>query len=105
VTSVPRPTLFHTVRRAAGPALFPEVELQAGARLFLYTDGISEAANPSDEEFGDERLEQLVRAKTDAPPAGLLDRVSDAVAAFCGKASQADDMTMMVVSRPAQPAG
>lgn len=100
------------VRRLASTAVvlgvldgapFPEerLELEPGARLLLYTDGISEAANGSDEEFGDERLQRLVEAKPDEEPSGLLERVSAAVAAFCGKAPQADDMTLMVVRRSA----
>lgn len=75
------------------------VELRGGARLVLFTDGFTEAADPSDEEFGEERLEALVRDRGAAEPAGFIDTAVEAVIRFCGKAKPADDMTMMVVCR------
>ncbi len=74
-------------------------ELEDGARLVLFTDGFTEAADPSDEEFGEVRLEALVNSESNRAPAGFIDRAVEAVNRFCGKAKPADDMTMMVVSR------
>ena len=50
------------------------VLLQAGDTLFLYTDGISEAQNLTGEEFGEERLTQLLVEKRCLPPDGLLNQ-------------------------------
>lgn len=75
------------------------VELPDGARVLLFTDGIVEAANPSDEEFGEERLERLIGEHGDKAPAGLIESTVANVITFCGKTKPADDMTMMVVSR------
>ena len=70
-----------------------------GARVLLFTDGITEAANPADEEFGEERLEQLIGEQGQTAPDSLIESAVANVTEFCGKAAQADDMTMMVVSR------
>jgi sigma-B regulation protein RsbU (phosphoserine phosphatase) len=40
-----------------------DLELQAGDRLFLYSDGILEAVNPSGEQFGSERLRQAIQKR------------------------------------------
>ena len=77
------------------------VELEAGARVLLFTDGIVEAANPADEEFGEERLEKVIGETGDLAPPRLIERTVADVIRFCGKAKPADDMTMMVVSRTA----
>ena len=81
------------------PFVEEKTQLGEGARLLLYTDGVTEAANPADEEFGEQRLEQLIREKGASEPSSLIETIFDSVIAFCGKAKPADDMTMMVVSR------
>ena len=80
---------------------FPEmeVELRDDARLLLYTDGITEAANPAGEEFGEARLEALIDEQGLAAPVNVIDALVTRVVGFCGKAEQHDDMTMMLVSR------
>jgi len=82
-----------------GAVMRADLETDPGARLLLFTDGISEAANPADEEFGDERLARFLDEQPAASPRELLSGIADAVAAFCSGAPQADDMTMMVVCR------
>jgi phosphoserine phosphatase RsbU/P len=74
-----------------------EVQLRAGDRLVLFTDGISEAANARDEEFGEERLVELIRALRDRGAHELKDRILQAVAGFTGGRSQ-DDATLVVVA-------
>jgi phosphoserine phosphatase RsbU/P len=74
-----------------------EVPLGSGDRLVLFTDGISEAANARDEEFGEERLVELIRALRDRGAHELKDRILQAVAAFTGGRSQ-DDATLLVVA-------
>ncbi len=74
-----------------------EVQLRAGDRLVLFTDGISEAANARDEEFGEERLVELIRALRDRGAHELKDRILQAVAGFTGGRSQ-DDSTLVVVA-------
>lgn len=79
--------------------------MPAGSRLVLFTDGITEAANAGDEEFGEERLEELLAGNAATGAAGFIERTFRAVHGFRGKAAQADDMTLMVVDRESARAG
>lgn len=73
--------------------------LADGATLFLYTDGLNEAANPEEEEYGNERLQALVvKAAKDAPDR-IGDVVLDTIAAFERGAHATDDKTIVVVRR------
>jgi sigma-B regulation protein RsbU (phosphoserine phosphatase) len=77
-----------------------EVVLRPGDVLVAYSDGISEATDEGDREFGDERLLETVAAFRAGPLAALLDAVFDAVRRF-GGSSQADDQTLLVArARP-----
>ena len=74
------------------------VVLAPGDRLLLYTDGLTEAMNPAQEEFGMERL-----LETAAGPAlnarDLLQRLLNAVDAFAAGAPQHDDITLITAQR------
>jgi sigma-B regulation protein RsbU (phosphoserine phosphatase) len=94
-------------RLAAGGAVlgvFPEwpyeqatVPLVSGDRLVLFTDGVTEAANARDEEFGEERLAQLTSALRDRGAHELKNRILQTVASFTGGRAQ-DDATLVVVA-------
>ncbi len=68
--------------------------LLPGDRLLLYTDGILEAANVRDEEFGEERLGALLQATADLTPAETTDRIIAAVQQW--SVSQGDDLTVVI---------
>ncbi len=74
------------------------VELAPGDRLVLYTDGITEAENPRDEEFGEARLSGWLEGNRDEPGQRLVDGVIAEVLRFCGTARPRDDMTLMCVT-------
>ena len=79
------------------------LSLQPGEGLFLYTDGVTEALDPSGALFGEERLADAVNAVQDPSPKSLCNVVRMAVAAFADDAPQADDLTVLsvrYVSRP-----
>ncbi len=65
----------------------------------LFSDGVADAQNDDGEEFGDERLLQIVRASRDQPPEALVQRVFDAIDRFAGDAPQFDDITILVLRR------
>jgi phosphoserine phosphatase RsbU/P len=66
----------------------------ARSTAVLYSDGITEAENEAGEEFGNERLEELMRIS--CTPAELRDRIAAAVDAFVGAAPQKDDETLVI---------
>ena len=68
-----------------------------GDRLILYTDGITEARNADDDEFGEERLIALAVENRSLGAAGIQARLAAAVAAFTGGAFQ-DDATLIVLA-------
>ncbi len=65
--------------------------------LVLFTDGVIEALNTAGEEFGKERLEELLRVSAGAAAPEILARVRDSVLAFSTGAPQHDDITVMVL--------
>jgi serine phosphatase RsbU (regulator of sigma subunit) len=71
--------------------------LYAGDDLVLYTDGITEAANPEDEMFGEERLERLLLEHHHASAREIEEHVYASIKDFAAGAAQADDLTMVIV--------
>jgi serine phosphatase RsbU (regulator of sigma subunit) len=74
-----------------------EVELAAGDTLVLYTDGVTEAANPDGEEFGESRLSDVMAGNSHLPLEGLLQAVVDAVQQFSSGTEQQDDITLVIM--------
>jgi sigma-B regulation protein RsbU (phosphoserine phosphatase) len=68
-----------------------------GDSLLLYTDGVTEVANISNEEFGQERLAELVQQYADRPAPDLLQAVRQALSAFGGNRPLVDDVTMIAL--------
>jgi phosphoserine phosphatase RsbU/P len=75
------------------------VDLGAGDVLVTYSDGILEARNAADQEFGYERLEAQVRRARTKPADAILFSVLGAVQDFVGGNPQADDISLMVIGR------
>lgn len=74
-----------------------ELVLCPGDALFLYTDGITEACNAREEEFGEQRLDDLLGRAADAQMPDLIATVVDAVEEFAGGVAQFDDMTCLAL--------
>jgi phosphoserine phosphatase RsbU/P len=81
------------------PQVESRVELAPGDLVVLYSDGITEAVDAKDEEFGMDRLTDLLEAGRDLPPNVLKDRIFSAVEAFTRGVAQYDDQTVLV-ARP-----
>jgi sigma-B regulation protein RsbU (phosphoserine phosphatase) len=73
------------------------VEFSEGDSLLLYTDGITEVVNISNEQFGQERLAELVQQNADGTAPDLLQAVRQAVSAFGGNRPLVDDVTMVAL--------
>ncbi|HEV2176153.1 MAG TPA: SpoIIE family protein phosphatase [Terriglobia bacterium] len=75
------------------------LRLGAGDSLLLYTDGLSEARNPRDEEYGELRLAALASGRHAVAAPELVGRCVEDVAVFRSGTPLADDMTVMAVHR------
>jgi sigma-B regulation protein RsbU (phosphoserine phosphatase) len=73
------------------------VELQPGDTLVLFSDGITEAADPDEEQFGVSRLREVLANRHDAPLDHLQSAVLESVQSFVRGADQADDITLLLV--------
>ncbi len=67
--------------------------------LVLYSDGITEAMNKDEEEFGDERLIEVITNNKKESAEKLIEKILDEVNKFTGKTPQMDDMTLVVIKR------
>jgi FixJ family two-component response regulator len=74
-----------------------EVSLATGDRLVLFTDGVTEAVGAHGEEFGEERLIDLIRCNLALSASGLQTRIIEAVTEFSG-GQFSDDVTVMVLA-------
>ena len=74
-----------------------QVSLRGGDRIILYTDGITDVCNASDDEFGDDRLVDLAVANRGCSAPALQARLANAVDAFSDGRFQ-DDATLIVLA-------
>lgn len=81
------------------------VTLQENDRLFLYTDGVTEASDARERMFAEERLEETLAGLRDSHLKGLVTGVLERIEDFAKDAPQADDITMMVVEYYGRPNG
>jgi len=71
--------------------------LQSGDRLVLYTDGVTEAANGEDEEFGEDRLIEVLSAHRDASAQHLQAQILASAGEFCANRWH-DDATLLILA-------
>ena len=76
-----------------------QLTLDPGDTLLLFSDGIPEAQDRDDLEYGEERLIACVRDATGETSAALIDRIMASIDAFAGEAPQFDDITLLVARR------
>lgn len=72
-----------------------KVQLEAGDKIFLYTDGIPEATNSENKMYGSGRLQSTLNEYRDKTPEELLGEIKADVERFVADAPQFDDMTML----------
>jgi len=73
-----------------------QIKLQKGERLFLYTDGVTEAQTTKNELFGSERLLEALNQKS-LSLSDTLAHIHESIKDFAKDAPQFDDITMMIV--------
>jgi sigma-B regulation protein RsbU (phosphoserine phosphatase) len=76
-----------------------KIQLEVGDTLLIYSDGVTEAANPADEEFETERLSEAVARFRHLPAEQIVTEVNKAVAEFTAGTPQGDDITLIVARR------
>jgi phosphoserine phosphatase RsbU/P len=81
----------------------PVLEMHPGDILVLLSDGFYEYQGAGGEQFGEERVQEIVAANAEKPMAELLHILLRSVDAFAGGAPQEDDMTAVLVKRETAP--
>ena len=75
------------------------LQLDHGDSLVMFTDGVTEAMNAQNEEFGEERLEDTLAEVTMHNCQQIVEAIKADVAAFVGDAEQSDDITVLALKR------
>ena len=75
------------------------LEFNSGDLLVITTDGFFEWANAQEEQFGEERMEDVIRASREKPPSEIISALYKAVIEFSGGTPQDDDLTAVVIKR------
>jgi len=76
------------------------VVMRPGNVVVLYSDGITEAADAKDEQFGIDRMKEIVQGNQDLPAKALVDLIFQRVEAFSGRTRPVDDQTVVVIRLP-----
>jgi len=79
------------------------VPMQPGDLLVVYSDGVTEAMNAGQVQFGGSRLDALLPGWRNAPASAIIERIIDAVRQHAAGTPQHDDITLVVVKRSALP--
>jgi phosphoserine phosphatase RsbU/P len=75
------------------------IRLEPGDFILLYTDGVTDALNEQQQEFGRDRLSRTVAAERLAPASRLVDTLEQALYTFVGGSEPFDDVTLLLVKR------
>jgi sigma-B regulation protein RsbU (phosphoserine phosphatase) len=73
------------------------IEMSSGDLLVAYTDGVTEALNPNDEEFGEQRLRTLVATSAQLSADQISDLIVDRIRGWCSDRPLHDDLTLVVM--------
>ncbi len=74
-----------------------ELELASNDIVVLYTDGVTEAINEKEEQFGEERLTAVITQNTNLPAQELIDKIKEEVTVFAQGQPQFDDITLVIL--------
>jgi len=74
-----------------------QTQLSSGDMLVLYTDGIPDAMNEDEENFGDEHLLEIIKQNKEKSAEEIKDEIYGEVTKFVGEAPQFDDLTVLIL--------
>ena len=77
------------------------VSMNPGDLLVIFSDGITEAFDVSDNQFGENQLAEVIKKHKNEPAETITNRIIEAVRQHAGAAPQADDLTLVVIKRDA----
>lgn len=99
-------TVDYVTAQGVAVGIFKEAEfaldrlrMEPGDIFVLYTDGITEVLNGEEEEFGEDRLEALIRQHTALSAQELADRILETINDFAAEQELSDDATLVIVKR------
>jgi phosphoserine phosphatase RsbU/P len=75
-----------------------KLKINPGEKLFLYTDGITEAINAKEEVYGDEKLENFLLQHLSSPVEEIIQESYTAVNVFVDGGPQSDDITQLAIA-------
>lgn len=81
-----------------------ETYLKGDEALVIYSDGVSEAANLKGEEFGMERLSDVISKNLQKSASGMRDKIESSLSSFTQSAPAGDDITMVIVKKTSESA-
>jgi len=76
-----------------------KIQLEENDVIVFYTDGVTEAVNLTGEEYGDDRLETVIRKNKDKSSEEILDLIKDSILEFTKDTKQYDDITLIVLKK------
>jgi sigma-B regulation protein RsbU (phosphoserine phosphatase) len=76
--------------------------IECGESLVIYTDGLTDAMDPSDALFGEDRLKTLLQSHHGADPVAILSQVEEALFRHTSPGRPADDINIIVLQHPAK---
>ena len=75
------------------------IKLNKSELIVIYSDGISEAMNEREEEYGESKLKNVILKHLKDSPGTMIDTILSEVKSFTGNAPQSDDMTLMIIKK------
>ena len=95
---------FIEVQPNAPIGLWPEIDFEgeeldsiSGKLLFIYTDGLNEAENQAQEQYGDDKLQQMMQQMKSDTAKQVIDAFSESVESHRNDAAPSDDLTMLAI--------
>ena len=76
-----------------------KISINRNDLIVIFSDGISEAMNENEEEYGEERLKDFILNHRDEVPDKIIENILSNVKMFVGEAPQSDDITLLVIKR------
>lgn len=75
------------------------ISLNNGEMILIFSDGITEAMDKDDQQYGEEKLQKIIHSCFKQSPEKIISKIISDVKKFTGEAKQSDDMTLMIINK------